>query len=146
MRHLPILLRMFSLFPISLLRRNYFISLITSVMLEKLLVFDLLLIPRVSMWAMGLLKLMNGEYLLDHKKFLDVSKLPPYHLQPKYNLAEKLCYEDYLRREILYEDETEERLYETSYEEDDPEGLDETPSFVEVFTEHLAFRAAKMKL
>ncbi|WZZ58716.1 hypothetical protein YC2023_058823 [Brassica napus] len=104
-------------------------------MLEKLLVFDLLLIPRVSMWAMGLLKLMNGEYLLDHKNFLDVSKLPPYHLQPKYNLAEKLCYEDYLRREILYEDEdedeTEERLYETSYEEDDPEGLDETPSFVE---------------
>ncbi|KAL0671392.1 hypothetical protein Bca4012_034096 [Brassica carinata] len=43
------------------------------------------------MWAMGLLKLMNGEYLMEHQNFLDVSKLPPYHLQPKYNLAEKLC-------------------------------------------------------
>ena len=42
------------------------------------------------MWAMGLLKLMNGEYLMEHQNFLDVSKLPPYHLQPKYNLAEKL--------------------------------------------------------
>ena len=52
--------------------------------------FDLLLIPRVRMWAMGLLKLMNGEYLMEHQNFLDVSKLPPYHLQPKYNLAEKL--------------------------------------------------------
>ncbi|KAL0899906.1 hypothetical protein Bca101_083867 [Brassica carinata] len=59
------------------------------------------------------LELMNGEYLLDHMLFLDVAKLPPYRLRHKYNLAEKLCYEDYLRREI-----TKGRL-------------DETPSFVE---------------
>ncbi|KAG7611481.1 RNA-binding domain superfamily, partial [Arabidopsis suecica] len=50
----------------------------------------------------------NCEYLHDHKIFLDVVKTAPYPPQPKYNLAEKLCYEDYLRRESLpiEEDET----------------------------------------
>ncbi|XP_048628671.1 uncharacterized protein LOC125599339 [Brassica napus] len=57
--------------------------------------------------------------------FLDVAKLPPYRLlHQKYNLAEKLCYEDYLRRATQ-----KGRLDETSYEEE--EGLDGTPSFVE---------------
>ncbi|CAN6895734.1 unnamed protein product [Brassica oleracea] len=72
------------------------------------------------------LEKMNGEYLLDHMIFIDVAKLPPYRLLPMYNFAEKLCYEDYLRRGILLidEDETEERLYEEVR-------LDETPSFVE---------------
>lgn len=65
------------------------------------------------------LEKMNGEYLLDHKIFIDVAKLPPYRLLPTYNFAEKLCYEDYLRRGILVRDEdkteeneTEERLYQ----------------------------------
>ncbi|XP_010475048.1 PREDICTED: polyadenylate-binding protein 4 [Camelina sativa] len=40
----------------------------------------------------------NGEYLHDRKIFLNVSKTAPYPPRPKYNLAEKLCYEDYLRR------------------------------------------------
>lgn len=57
---------------------------------------------------------MNGEYLLDHKIFIDLAKLPPYRLLPMYNFAEKLCYEDYIRRGILVrdEDETEDRLYQ----------------------------------
>ncbi|XP_056852798.1 polyadenylate-binding protein 2 isoform X2 [Raphanus sativus] len=60
------------------------------------------------------LEKMNGEYLLDHKIFIDVAKLPPYRLLPEYNFAEKLCYEDYLRRGILVrdKDETGERLYQ----------------------------------
>nr|VDC72297.1 unnamed protein product [Brassica rapa] len=76
--------------------------------------------------AHNALELMNGEYLLDHMVFLDVAKLPPYRLLHQYNLAEKLCYEDYLRRAI-----TKGRLDETSYEEEEEEGLDGTPSFVE---------------
>ncbi|KFK23171.1 hypothetical protein AALP_AAs55388U000100, partial [Arabis alpina] len=62
----------------------------------------------------------NHEYLHDHKIFLDVAKAAPYTPQPKYNLANKLCYEDYLRREsfLLEEDET-------------VEGLDKTPDFFE---------------
>ncbi|EFH44839.1 RNA binding protein [Arabidopsis lyrata subsp. lyrata] len=43
----------------------------------------------------------NGEYLHNHKIFLDVAKTAPYPPRPKYNLAEKFCYEDYLRRESL---------------------------------------------
>ncbi|CAH8359760.1 unnamed protein product [Eruca vesicaria subsp. sativa] len=60
------------------------------------------------------LEKMNGEYLLDHKIFIDVAKLPPYRLLPKYNVAEKICYEDYLRRGILVRDENEAegRLYQ----------------------------------
>uniref|UniRef100_A0A1J3J9V0 Polyadenylate-binding protein 2 n=1 Tax=Noccaea caerulescens TaxID=107243 RepID=A0A1J3J9V0_NOCCA len=63
------------------------------------------------------LKKKNGEYLHDHKIFLQVAKTAPYPPRPKYNLAEKLCYEDYLRRQnlVIQEDET----------------LDETPNFVE---------------
>ncbi|RID63377.1 hypothetical protein BRARA_E02390 [Brassica rapa] len=75
--------------------------------------------------AHNALELMNGEYLLDHMVFLDVAKLPPYRLLHQYNLAEKLCYEDYLRRAI-----TKGRLDETSYVLEE-EGLDGTPSFVE---------------
>ncbi|KAJ0237140.1 RNA recognition motif domain-containing protein [Hirschfeldia incana] len=60
------------------------------------------------------LEKMNGEYLLDHKIFIDVAKLPPYSLQTQYNFAEKLCYEDYLQRAILVrdKDEKEDRLYQ----------------------------------
>uniref|UniRef100_A0A0D3CMY0 RRM domain-containing protein n=1 Tax=Brassica oleracea var. oleracea TaxID=109376 RepID=A0A0D3CMY0_BRAOL len=60
------------------------------------------------------LEKMNGEYLLDHKIFIDLAKLAPYRLLPMYNFAEKLCYEDYIRRGILVrdEDETEDRLYQ----------------------------------
>ncbi|CAN6895480.1 unnamed protein product [Brassica oleracea] len=52
------------------------------------------------------LEKMNGEYLLDHKIFIDLAKLPPYRLLP--------IYEDYIRRGILVrdEDETEDRLYQ----------------------------------
>ncbi|XP_022548810.2 polyadenylate-binding protein 3-like [Brassica napus] len=57
------------------------------------------------------LEKMNGEYLLDHMIFIDVAMLPPYRLLPMYNFAEKLCYEDYLRRGILVR-ETEDRLYQ----------------------------------
>ncbi|AED94710.1 RNA-binding (RRM/RBD/RNP motifs) family protein [Arabidopsis thaliana] len=49
----------------------------------------------------------NGEYLHDHKIFIDVAKTAPYPPGPKYNLVEKLCYEDYLRRESLPIDEDE---------------------------------------
>ncbi|EOA18103.1 hypothetical protein CARUB_v10006561mg [Capsella rubella] len=58
----------------------------------------------------------NGEYLHDHKIFLEVAKTAPYPPRPKHkphNLAEKLCYEDYLRRQNLV------------IEEDD-----QTPNFV----------------
>ncbi|XP_010450694.1 PREDICTED: protein HRB1-like isoform X2 [Camelina sativa] len=61
----------------------------------------------------------NGEYLHDHKIFLEVAKTAPDPPRPKYNLAEKLCYEDYLRRQNLV------------IEEDVAvEGLDESPNFV----------------
>ncbi|CAA0385137.1 unnamed protein product [Arabidopsis thaliana] len=62
----------------------------------------------------------NGEYLHDHKIFLGVAKTAPYPPRIKYNLAEKLWYEDYLLRDslLIEEDET-------------VEGLDETPSCVE---------------
>ncbi|XP_010445730.1 PREDICTED: uncharacterized protein LOC104728454 [Camelina sativa] len=57
----------------------------------------------------------NGEYLHDRKIFLNVSKTAPYPPRPKYNFAEKLCYEDYLRRGSLLteEDGAMKRLYET---------------------------------
>ncbi|KFK35293.1 hypothetical protein AALP_AA5G265900 [Arabis alpina] len=63
----------------------------------------------------------NCVYLHDHKIFLEVAKKVPYPPQSKYNLAEKLCYEDYIRRQnpVIEEDET-------------MEGLEETRSFVEV--------------
>ncbi|KAG7543613.1 RNA-binding domain superfamily, partial [Arabidopsis thaliana x Arabidopsis arenosa] len=65
---------------------------------------------------------MNGEYLLDHMIFLDVAKTAPYPPRPKYNLAEILCYEDYLRRGSLLIEEDVTVL----------EGPDETPKpFVE---------------
>ncbi|XP_048591591.1 heat shock 70 kDa protein 6, chloroplastic-like [Brassica napus] len=60
--------------------------------------------------------------------FLHVAKLPPYRLLHQYNLAEKLCYEDYLRLAI-----TKGRLDKTSYEEE--ECLDGTPSFVTLVTD-----------
>ncbi|CAL9224115.1 unnamed protein product, partial [Arabidopsis halleri] len=62
----------------------------------------------------------NGEYLHDHQIFLEVAKTAPEPPRPKYNLAEKLCYEDYLRRQniVIEEDET-------------VEGHNETPDFVE---------------
>jgi polyadenylate-binding protein len=58
--------------------------------------------------------------LHDHKIFLGVAKTAPYPPRIKYNLAEKLWYEDYLLRDslLIEEDET-------------VEGLDETPSCVE---------------
>ncbi|VVB02613.1 unnamed protein product [Arabis nemorensis] len=57
----------------------------------------------------------NGEYLHDHKIFLHVARTAPYPPRPKYNLADKLCYEDYLRRVslLIEEDETIERLCKT---------------------------------
>ncbi|VVB09768.1 unnamed protein product [Arabis nemorensis] len=63
--------------------------------------------------AMKALQTKNGEYLHDHKIFLDVAKTAPYPPRPNY--------EDYIRREsfLIKEDET-------------VEGLDETPDFVEV--------------
>ncbi|CAL9246504.1 unnamed protein product [Arabidopsis halleri] len=66
------------------------------------------------------LEMKNGEYLHDHKVFLGVAKTAPYPPRHKYNLAEKLWYEDYLLRDslLIVEDET-------------VEGLDETPSCVE---------------
>ncbi|XP_019089598.1 PREDICTED: protein HRB1-like isoform X2 [Camelina sativa] len=79
----------------------------------------------------------NGEYLHDHKIFLEVAKTAP--PRPKYNLAEKLCYEDYLRRQnlLIKEDGTA------------VEGLDETPNFVEavavrnktLFVSHISRKA-----
>ncbi|EOA16322.1 hypothetical protein CARUB_v10004472mg [Capsella rubella] len=70
--------------------------------------------------AKKVLKRKNGKYLHDHKIFLNVAKTAPYPPRPKYILAEKLCYEDYLRRRSLLkkEDGTVERL-------------DETPDFTE---------------
>ncbi|XP_019086348.1 PREDICTED: protein HRB1-like, partial [Camelina sativa] len=62
----------------------------------------------------------NGEYLHDHKIFLEVAKTAPDPPRPKYNLAEKLCYEDYLRRQNL-----------VIGEDVAVEGLDESPIFVE---------------
>ncbi|CAH8277257.1 unnamed protein product [Arabidopsis lyrata] len=66
---------------------------------------------------------MHGEYLLDHMIFLHVAKAAPYPPRPKYNLAEMLCYEDYLRRgSLLIEEE----------EDVSVEGPDESPKpFVE---------------
>ncbi|XP_010412635.1 PREDICTED: polyadenylate-binding protein 1-like [Camelina sativa] len=62
----------------------------------------------------------NGEYLHDHRIFLDVAKTAPYSPRSKCNLVEKLWYEDYLLREsrLVVEDET-------------MEGLDETHIFVQ---------------
>ncbi|CAL9224632.1 unnamed protein product, partial [Arabidopsis halleri] len=64
---------------------------------------------------------MNGEYLLDHMIFLDVAKTAPYPPRPKYNLAEMLCYEDYLRRgSLLIEEEEEDVTVEGPYETPKP--------------------------
>ncbi|CAH8277680.1 unnamed protein product [Arabidopsis lyrata] len=41
----------------------------------------------------------NGKSLRYHHIFLDVAEIAPYPLQPKYNLVEKLWYEDNLLRE-----------------------------------------------
>ncbi|XP_019099691.1 PREDICTED: polyadenylate-binding protein RBP47C-like [Camelina sativa] len=66
------------------------------------------------------LKKKNGRYLHDRKISLHLAKIAPYSPRPKYNLVEKLWYEDYLRQESLL------------IEEDEAvEGLDETPNFVE---------------
>ncbi|XP_019101884.1 PREDICTED: nucleolin-like [Camelina sativa] len=66
------------------------------------------------------LKKKNGKYLHDRKISLHLAKTAPYSPRPKYNLVEKLWYEDYLRREssLVLEDET-------------LEGLDETHIFVQ---------------
>ncbi|CAE6202958.1 unnamed protein product [Arabidopsis arenosa] len=54
------------------------------------------------------LQMKNGENFLGRFIFLDVVKLAPYPIRPKYNLVEKLWYEDYLRRQyLLIEDNLE---------------------------------------
>ncbi|EOA18955.1 hypothetical protein CARUB_v10007589mg, partial [Capsella rubella] len=58
----------------------------------------------------------NGEYLHDHKIILEVAKTAPDPPRPKYNLLEKLCYEDYLLRQNLMTEEDGAAV----------EGLDET--------------------
>ncbi|VVB06413.1 unnamed protein product [Arabis nemorensis] len=77
----------------------------------------------------------NGEYLQDHKIFLYVPKKDSYPPRAKYNLVEKLCYEEYLRRQnlVIEEDET----------------VEETPDFLEavavreksLFVSHLSSEA-----
>ncbi|KAG7543383.1 RNA recognition motif domain [Arabidopsis thaliana x Arabidopsis arenosa] len=42
-----------------------------------------------------------GKNFLGRDIFLDVAEIAPYPLRPRYNLAEKLWYEDYLRQESL---------------------------------------------
>ncbi|KFK23267.1 hypothetical protein AALP_AAs46730U000200 [Arabis alpina] len=85
-----------------------------------------------SMWVMALFNLLLLTMqrrrwkrrmiilLLNHMIILHVAKKTPYPPRPKYNLAEKLCYEDYFRLEshLIEEDET-------------VEGLDQSPDFVE---------------
>ncbi|XP_019087111.1 PREDICTED: uncharacterized protein LOC104724060 [Camelina sativa] len=41
----------------------------------------------------------NGEYLHSCEIFLDVAEMAPYPFHPRYNLVEKLCYEDKLLQE-----------------------------------------------
>ncbi|XP_023634346.1 uncharacterized protein LOC17880977 [Capsella rubella] len=66
----------------------------------------------------------NGEYLHDHKIFLDVATKAPYPLRPKYCIDHKVWYEDYLGRAGL--------LIEEDHEAETVEGLDDTPlDFVE---------------
>ncbi|XP_002870649.2 polyadenylate-binding protein 4 isoform X1 [Arabidopsis lyrata subsp. lyrata] len=54
------------------------------------------------------LQMKNGENFLGRFIFLDVVKLAPYPIRPKYNLVEKLWFEEYLRRQyLLIEDNLE---------------------------------------
>ncbi|VFR00269.1 unnamed protein product [Cuscuta campestris] len=62
----------------------------------------------------------NGEYLNDHKIFLDGPKTASYSPRSKYSLAEKLWYEDYLIQKSLWM-----QKYETL------DGRDENPNHVE---------------
>ncbi|XP_020880727.1 uncharacterized protein LOC110228276 [Arabidopsis lyrata subsp. lyrata] len=43
----------------------------------------------------------NGEKLRFRYIFLDEAEIAPYPLRPKYNMAEKLWYEEYLQRDSL---------------------------------------------
>ncbi|VFR00268.1 unnamed protein product [Cuscuta campestris] len=61
----------------------------------------------------------NGQYLHDHKIFLDDAKKASFSPRPKYSLAEKLWYEDYLFQESFLK--KDQRL----------EARDETCNFVE---------------
>ncbi|VFQ76189.1 unnamed protein product [Cuscuta campestris] len=80
--------------------------------------------------AKKVLEKKNGEYLDDHMIFLNGAKSAPCPPRPKYSLAEKLWYEDYLLRESFPLEEDEQESLPTEADET-LEEHDETPNFFE---------------